>query len=229
MSLSSVLALLCANVFGQGFGQLATNRDGSILYFSSPLRMRGSDQYLHPKIFTWERGNGIRLYEQRASDLPFPIPLFFGGTQFFSLVAPDVSSDGSTVAITGILLCHFSDECALSIEEFQSTIYSLGKPAVIVPGSAVLSRNGRYALLRSSKLSPPGWPPPQVQLLDLITGHQTTYTGRSGGGKHLVANDGTVVIQDVNGRLALGQGGKLNTVGSSSAFIAQKPSSRKIP
>jgi Elongation factor P, C-terminal len=99
MRVFCLTAFLCASAaFAQGFGQLATNKDGSTLYFSTPLRMKGSSQYLHPRIFTWDQTNGIGLYEQRPSDVPFPFPYFgFIGTQFFSLVAADLSSDGKTV------------------------------------------------------------------------------------------------------------------------------------
>jgi hypothetical protein len=154
MRISYLLTLLYANAFAQGFGQLATNRDGSVLYFSSPLRLKGTNQYLHPKIFSWDNVNGIRLYEQRTSDVPFPTPLLPGGygRYPFSLVAPDVSSDGSTVAVTGIRSCSFSDQCLLGIEEYQASIYTVGRSTIDVSGSAVLSRNGRYALLRSSIL-----------------------------------------------------------------------------
>jgi hypothetical protein len=126
----AIVALLCTHAaFAQGFSQLATNRDGSILYFSSPLRIKGTDQYFHPKIFTWDSVNGIRLYEQRAADVPFHTSIEgFGGTHFFSLVAPDVSSDGFTVAVTGIRFCNFSDVCVLTLEEYQSTIYRAGQP-----------------------------------------------------------------------------------------------------
>src|SRR5437588_13058091 len=97
------LLLLCASVaLGQGFSGLATNRDGSVLYFSSAARMRGTSQYLHPKIFKWDAANGISLFEQRPSDLPYPQPwsLWEGGSEY-SLLSSDVSSDGSVVTFTG--------------------------------------------------------------------------------------------------------------------------------
>jgi hypothetical protein len=55
-----------------GFGAeaYATNRDGSVLYFSSSLRQKGTTQYCHSKMFVWEQGKGVRLFEQRASDMP---------------------------------------------------------------------------------------------------------------------------------------------------------------
>jgi uncharacterized protein (TIGR03437 family) len=221
---SCILTLLCAHTaVAQGFGQLATNRDGSILYFSSPLRIKGTDQYFHPKIFTWDSTNGIRLYEQRTSDVPFPISNFgFIGTHFFSLVAPDVSSDGSTVAVTGIQFCNFSDVCVFDIEEYQSTIYRAGQPPITSSGSATLSRNGRYALLRSSINRVVL--PPQMQLMDLETGQQTQYEGglpgasAQPGATHQVANDGTVVLGGIS--ISLGQSGQLRTIIPSTSTAA---------
>jgi uncharacterized protein (TIGR03437 family) len=199
--------------FAQGFRQLATNRDGSVLYFSSPLRLKGTDQYFHPKIFAWDSVNGVRLYEQREADVPFPLPPFgFSGAQFFSLVAPDVSSDAGTVVVTGVRFCNFSDICVFGIEEFQSTIYASGQASVTASGSASLSRNGRFALLRSSVGGLPA--PSKMPLLHLQTGQQTQYQGAwlPPSARHQVANDGTVVVEDFfrNG-FSLGQGGQLKS------------------
>jgi hypothetical protein len=61
---SYALVALAGAAFGQGFSELATNGDGSILYFWSPLRIKGTDQYLLPQISTsslprWRSGPGI--------------------------------------------------------------------------------------------------------------------------------------------------------------------------
>ena len=214
---SCALLLLAVPAFAQGFRQLATNLDGSILYFSSPLRIKGTDQYLHPKIFSWDPMNGVRLYQERLSDVPFPLPPQFSGTQFFSLVAPDVSSDGSTVAVTGIRFCNVSDICVTELEEYQSTIYKSGQSPVTASGSASLSRNGRFALLRSSLNFVP--PPFQMQLLDLQTGQKIQYQGTwlPPGPRHQVANDGTVVVQGPVSGISLGQNGQLHAIVSSNA------------
>ena len=47
------------------FQNLAPNFDGAALYFSAALRLKGTDQYPHPKIFVWEAGTGVRLYAQQ--------------------------------------------------------------------------------------------------------------------------------------------------------------------
>ena len=62
MKISCVVALVCAGtVFGQGFGQLASNLDGSALYFSSPLRLKGSGQFFHPKIFISDNNGTVSM------------------------------------------------------------------------------------------------------------------------------------------------------------------------
>jgi uncharacterized protein (TIGR03437 family) len=87
----------------------------------------------------------------------------------------------------------------------------------MVSGSASLSRNGRFALLRSSIGGLPV--PSKMQLLDLQTGQQTQYQGAwlHSGPRHQVANDGTVVVQGFSGGIYLGQNGQLNTITSSHA------------
>ena len=94
----------------------ATNKDGSVLYFSSSLRLKGTTQYFRPKIFVWEQGKGVRLYEQRASDLP---------AQYYRLERVDASSDNSTVAVLGERVCNVSG-CA-EMERYQTTVHMAGR------------------------------------------------------------------------------------------------------
>jgi hypothetical protein len=62
-------ALTCAiaalAIAEPAFTNLATNRDGSVLYFSSPLRLKESAQPSWPKIFVWTAQEGVKLYQQR--------------------------------------------------------------------------------------------------------------------------------------------------------------------
>jgi uncharacterized protein (TIGR03437 family) len=223
LPLASLFVCACAS-YGQGFGQLATNLYGSTLYFSSPMRMKGTAQYLHPKIFVWDKTNGIRLYEQRASDLPYPFPPFgFGGTEYFALTNPDVAADGATLAVTGNRFCNGSDMCVASREEYQSTIYAPGQRAIGVPGTATLSRNGRYALLRSSI---PILFLGNANLLDLQTGQQTALMAEwdppGTRHEHEVANDGTVVLANGQG-FSIGQGGKLISISAPLALLQSTP------
>jgi len=100
----------------------ATNRDGSLLYFSTPLRVRDSAQFFHPEILVWEQGKGLRLYEQRPLDAVSstssqPCP----EAQFYSLDAVEVSADGGTVAVGASR--PFLPGCP-GQEQFQTTFYA---------------------------------------------------------------------------------------------------------
>lgn len=187
----AMLGLLSASaVLGQGFSHLATDGDGTTLYFSSPMRLRGTTQYLHPKIFFWDSAIGVTLYEQRASDVPYPLPpLGFAGNAFFSLIAPDVSSDSSTITITGVSFCDAGDYCLMGRDEYQTTVYVAGgHVSRAIPGSGSLSRNGRYLLLMNSATEATG---AQIQVAD----------------RFQVANDGTAVFWS-NGMIALASSGQ---------------------
>jgi uncharacterized protein (TIGR03437 family) len=196
MKRTCIVALVWASsAVAQGFSQLATNRDGSVLYFSSPLRMKGTDQYLHPKIFSWDKISGVRLFDQRPLNVGYPIPPVGLRADYYALQVPDVSSDGSTVAVTAVMLCNFGTACRTSaINLYQTTIYAAGNPGLTAPGNGSLSRNGRYVILRSSGDEFSGFA--SLQLLDLQTGDQVSYGPVSDQGlarRRQVADDGTVL------------------------------------
>jgi hypothetical protein len=67
-----LLILLASTV---GFARpYATNRDGSVFYFSSSYRVSGTHEPFYPKIFVWHEGSGVELYDQRVSDTPVILP-----------------------------------------------------------------------------------------------------------------------------------------------------------
>jgi uncharacterized protein (TIGR03437 family) len=191
--------------FGWPYGDtsfFATNRDGSVLYFSSSLRMKGTTQYLHRKIFVWEAGKDIRLFEQRASDAPAGIPpAGWVGSEYFSLEGVDVSSDGSTVSLVGERACT-STACA-TLERWRTSVYAPGQKAITMPGAATLSRNGRFAVLSSSLGSGLVSQP----VVDLQTGQRTNYIGWGISSGRVLANDGTFLLSTGAG-LSLARGGQ---------------------
>ncbi len=182
--------------------EYATNRDGSVLYFSSSLRMKGAAQHFYPKIFVWEAGKGVRLYEQRPSDVPAEASALAGwaGSQYFSLVGVDVSSDSSTLAVIGVRSCTAAG-CG-EIETYETSVYASGRSAITLPGAAILSRNGRYALL-SSSISNNANPlyPVSVPVVDLRTGQRTSYSAWRLGflPTRRVADDGTLLLSTSTG------------------------------
>ena len=199
----------------------ATNQDGSVLYFSSSLRLKGTTQYFHPKVFVWEQGKGVRLYEQRASDLPASALLQgFMGSQYFQLERVDASSDNSAVAVLGERVCT-AIGCA-QMERYQTTVHIAGRADVVLPGDPVLSRNGRYVLL-SSSIRPDFIVDRSgivtVLLVDLVAGKQTPYQAWAFGSPvaQQVADDGTVLLSTPSG-LALGRDGQLTTLGIGASY-----------
>ena len=51
LTISLGLAICALPLSGQAFQNLSTTEDGSVLYFSSVTRQKGTDQTLHSKIF----------------------------------------------------------------------------------------------------------------------------------------------------------------------------------
>jgi hypothetical protein len=63
------LALAASISWGQ-FSGLAASYDGSVVYFASTLRIKGSSQPTHGKLFVADE-SGVRLFRSRArADLP---------------------------------------------------------------------------------------------------------------------------------------------------------------
>jgi uncharacterized protein (TIGR03437 family) len=134
-----ILLVAVPAAFGQ-FGNLAPTDAGDGLYFSSPFRQTGSDQVLHPKIFHWSRTAGFRLVAQRErrSD---------ASPDFYQLIQPDVSGDGSVVSYVawspciGSNICIFADSFRANLGGGEGGAVELGV------GRIQLSRNGRYAVV----------------------------------------------------------------------------------
>lgn len=187
---------LGGTVFGQAvFQDLATNGDGSVLYFSSILRLKGTDQYPYPKIFAWTEKDGVRLHEQRESGPVYSAgPGSWRSVDAYRLTRPTVSSDGGTIALTGVRDCNWGTPCGTSIERYEATIYSAGKERNRTPGAATLSPNGRYALLTTSVAALVMRP--RTRLLDLQTGGEVVFDGFNSSlpVRHRVSNDGSVVM-----------------------------------
>src|SRR5262249_27151972 len=85
------LAVVAASGQWNEVANVATTDDGSVIYFSSTLRLRGTDQFESPKIFRAD-ATSVSLFAQRKSEE------FFNGfdlhwTNFFLLTEPELSGD----------------------------------------------------------------------------------------------------------------------------------------
>lgn len=195
--------LFAAPLFGQyllpnvQFSNLATTRDGTVLYFSSPLSLRGDDEFAYQKIFSIDPA-GIHLVEQ------FERGPSVGAyaANFYNAIEPDVSGDGSIRSFVAQRTCNGGSAC-IFVERYESHITGAG-PEVVYTGRTHLSRNGRYALrYGATGIKLPGDPVPA--LIDLSTGERRAVPGVIPEGRQ-VASDGTVVTM-VGGALELWKAG----------------------
>ena len=120
------------------FSDLATTTDGSDLYFSSKLRLRGSNQSDAPKIF--RHGVKFDLFREVIRDNSSPL----APSNYYILIEPQVSADGKIVVYTSTQECYKvqNSHCELS---YQVKTDGANVPAnVFGPGHARVSPDGRY-------------------------------------------------------------------------------------
>jgi uncharacterized protein (TIGR03437 family) len=175
----------CAPLLGQ-FDNLVTNDDGSVLYFSSPLRMRGTRQVTHRKVFVLDSA-GLRLHMQRelqrtsSPDATWPV------SNYHSLESVAIDGDGSMVGVIARRDCYGGSGC-LPTPKFRTELHGREFRARMS-----LSRNGRYALLWGD-----GALAGANSLVDLQTGRIETWLaspawyGRYG--RRFVSSNGTAVF-----------------------------------
>ena len=191
-----VLAAAAAPLWGQ-FSGLATPYDGSAVYFSSTLSLKGAGQPHYGKLFVADE-NGVRLFRLLQKVDPVSTGSCITGTQY-SLDAAEVTADGKTVAAPGQL--SYSGPCRGFLRA-TDLISAAGEQEL--PGYAYLSPGGRYAISdTTSSVFTSG----SLLFLDLQTGTQTpvplpSVTGpwpvilASGG--RTIANDGTAIFSFAN-------------------------------
>lgn len=204
--LCAISALIAPAAWAQ-FSGLSTTTDGAVVYFASPLTIRGTNEYLWPKIFRID-ANGAALVAEVARSSPVP------PTNNYILGSPQVSGDGTLLIYVGALECQEGSSCFLS-EHDLSTLLNLttGRQTYVGP-NAVMSRNGRYlASYSSGNVFDPAF-----TLTDQTTG-AALFTGSFSPTTVSIAANGTAVVID-GGQLELIQGGMLSTLLSSNVTAA---------
>jgi hypothetical protein len=191
MRLILVLALTSAEIASAQFSGLTATADGSILYFSSTLRLRGTIESFDSKIFEIAADGPILA---QARD---PGQRIFNTTEeFYNLVEPQVSDDGTILAFTGTRPCYGGSSC-LTVQTAQGTIVDgTGQEILRMFGYVNVSPNGRWAVFSSRNLfDAPGLS--KAELVDLSTGRQFdvpySFVGPT---RRRVADDGTIAFFD---------------------------------
>jgi uncharacterized protein (TIGR03437 family) len=192
-----VLAAAVAPLWAQ-FTGLATPSDGSVVYFSSTLSLKGAGQPPYGKLFVADE-TGVRLFRLLPKIEPASTGSCVIGTQY-SLDSAEVTSDGKTVAAPGQL--SYSGLCNRNLSA-TDLISAAGDQEL--PGYVYLSPGGRYAIADTTYSV---FSSASLLFLDLQTGQQTPVglpevTGPwpvsfpSAG--RVIANDGTAIFSFYNG------------------------------
>lgn len=181
-----VLIALAAPAVGQ-FAGLGTTANGSTVYFSTPLRLRGSNSPFTYKILRQD----TRLAEFLSRDLGDPIGWTW--SNFYDLMDAQPSSDGSVIAISARRACGGGSGC-LAVQTAQGSIVGAdGRQLFADAGYVSMSPNGRWALFYGRNTF--GTLVTATELVDLSNGQATKVPySLPQGPRRQVANDGTVAV-----------------------------------
>jgi uncharacterized protein (TIGR03437 family) len=156
--LRALLSLfLAAFPLAAQFSNLATDDAGSRVWFSSSLRLRGTQQNLIPKIFMADALGNVQLVAQVTSSDPYSL-----------LTHPEVSGDGTVLAYVAGYNCArqiYGEYCHDEVDSSEGVV-STAKGPLTLPGVFHLSRNGRYVVREGYVYSGPTG---QFEIIDLTT------------------------------------------------------------
>ena len=202
-----VLSVLAAATAQAQFSGLTTTNDGSQLFFASPLRQRGTDQFLWSKIFGLTE-NGVRLVAEQARTSPVP------PTNAYVLDQPQVTGDGTLLIYRGTLYCVAGSSCFLSEQHSSTLLNTVTGQATPVGANASISRNGLYlASYSSGNVFNP------LFVLTDQAGGTTLFQGSFSPQTVSISADGTTALT-VDSSLQLIKGGVLTTLVSSNVTAA---------
>ena len=154
------------------------------MYFSSPIRQKGTDQKFYSKIFRWTAAEGVKL----AAEVRDPgTPGTCGPSQFYQLNRPQVSADGAVFGYTASRPVEINRYCSPA-ESNQGIIGQLGRTTRL-DGNVALSPNGRYAITTTFV----GLADDFHTVTDLSSGVSTIVAGAFNGSSRRVTNDGAIL------------------------------------
>ena len=104
------------------FSNLATSRDGKILYFSSPLSLRGAPEQPYQKVFRIDSA-GIHPVVQIDRTGPIGAPNL---SNFYLAIEPDLSADGSVFSYVASRTCFRGGSAGTFFELYESHILAGG-------------------------------------------------------------------------------------------------------
>jgi uncharacterized protein (TIGR03437 family) len=199
--------LCAASLAHAQFSGLTTTTNGSAVWFSSPLRQRGTAQYLWSKIFRIDSSGAALVAEMQPGGVILP-------SNPYILTNPQVSGDGTLLVYLGTRPCQGGSSCFLSEQHFSTLLNTVTGQQSSVGSNAVISRNGRYlASYGSANVLNP-----QFVLADRRTS-ATVFQGTFSPASVSIAFDGTTAVVDGAG-LQLIRRGMISTLVSSNVAAA---------
>ena len=181
------------------FSGLATTTDGSQLYFSSTLRLRGSTESDAPKIF--RHGATFDLVQGVLRDNSVPDNL----SNYYELIEPQVSGDGRVVAYTSTPECYNLPTVDCQTQYLPNVVGGNPIPTHALGwGHARLSPDGRYlaTCCLADQITP------QIGIFDFATGQSFVLENFQG----LLVGDGLQAFADGGMLLEAGGGGDSVTI-----------------
>jgi uncharacterized protein (TIGR03437 family) len=194
-ALGLIIATACP-LFAQ-FSQLTAIDDGTQVYFTSTLLLKGTTSTATwPEARLYLNGpGGVTLYAQRGALAPQIDNVSSQGVS-----SPQVSGDGSLIGFTFNNICPAGPTCTTPVpseaELRGAQTLDLG------PGSLQLSRNGKWALVTSVQTIDPQTHQLAAQtstLINLATGARNALPGPPAGANRTLASDGTVLVLEPAG------------------------------
>lgn len=199
------LAAVSATAWGQ-FGSLATPSDGSAVYFTTALRLKGAYESPWGKVFAADE-RGVRLVAGRELRAP-ALPDHYSGNcilgPLISFRQVDLSADAKSLAARGSRWtagqCHGAG---------AATLLRTASGSRDVNGVLRLSANGRWAIVDTT---PTVYTQTTGYLVDLTTGARTEFQFPSLGGVQFpsgraIADDGTALFSNFGKTYLLRPGG----------------------
>jgi len=185
----SIPAVLCVGTLAQWpaaaqFQGLTTTGNGSVLYFSSPIRPKGTEQTFHSKIFRWDVAGGIQVFAEVQSEGQSDGCVT---NSFYQLQVPQVSDDGTVVAYTASRPGPGGRFC-VPVETNQGTIELPGRERRL-DGNIALSPSGRYAVTTPLAAVTDSF----HIITDLTSGTSAAVAGAFNGSAQRVTDDATIV------------------------------------
>ena len=171
--------------FGQAFQDLATNEDGSLLYFASTVRQKGTTDPFYSKIFLWDASQGVRAFAQVNEPGPSD---GCSTANYYQLKGPQVTADMRVFAYTATRPGQFRQVFCPATETAQAVIGTLGSVQRLA-GTVAISRNGRYAITTPGLAIENGF----HVVTDLTTGVSTPVPGAFNGWQSRVTDDGATL------------------------------------